>query len=110
MIKTPMVNDQPNHFYEEKKTTEQKPYASSALAKKVLVYGIISEGEYEGTIFYMSINQSHFGITFKDGNVVEAESGTLESAFADALPEFNALMSDYKLKTVKNVPSDTSIS
>ena len=106
MIKTPILNGRPNHFFEEKKNAEGKPYASSALARKVIVYGQISEGEYEDLLFYMVINPGQFGITFKDGKPCEAEPGTLEASFKDALPEFNALMASAKLKTVNNVPTD----
>lgn len=106
MIKAPRLNGTINQFYETKKDSKGKPYDSSALARKFMMYGVFTHGDFAGECFRMVINPSHFGITFKDGAQVDAEEGTFESVLAQALPDMNALLEANNLRTVRGVEPD----
>jgi len=105
MLKTPMLNGMKNQFYKEKEDINHKPYDSSRLDKKAIIYGIITEGEYKGNMFRMFINPSVFGITYdrESGQNISAEPGTIEYAIEQALPELNKILQANGRKPVKKI-------
>lgn len=105
MIRTPMLNGNRNEFYEEKKDMKGKPYDGSRLDKKVVIYGIITAGEYTNNFFRMFINPSVFGKTY-DPELkmnIDAEEGTIEHAMAVALPELNKVLTANNRKAVSSI-------
>lgn len=105
MIRTPMLNGNRNEFYEEKKDMKGKPYDGSRLDKKVVIYGIITAGEYTNNFFRMFINPSVFGKTY-DAELkqsIKAEQGTIEHAMSVALPELNKILIANNRKAVSSI-------
>ena len=105
MIRTPSLNGNRNEFYKEKEDMKGRPYDGSRLDKKVIIYGLITEGEYRNEFFRMYINPSVFGRTFdpETKQTIEAEEGTIEHAMAVALPKLNEILVANNRKPVQSI-------
>lgn len=106
MIRTPRLNGQINQFYERKKDSVGKPYDSSYLNKRCMIYGKFVAGDNAGEYFRMSVSMNAYGITYRDGAPCDPDAGTFEAAIAEGLPELNELLANNGLKSVRNISPD----
>ena len=94
-----------NPFYMEASDVNKKPYDSSRLAKRAILYGVFNEGPYAGEKFRMFLAPQHVAPSFnKDTNTVNpTEEGTLEYAREQALDPMNAILKQNNYKEVREV-------
>lgn len=91
MIKSPTLNGGRNYFHTVKKNVEGRPYDSSEMTKRVVLYAQIISGPFAGTLIRMYTNPSKLGKTFVDGNVVNPDEGTILYAIDAGLPEMRKI-------------------
>ena len=89
---SPMLNGKQNQFYEQKKDKEGKPYASSYISKRAVVYGKYLSGPRTGEYFKYYISMGAVGSTFKDGATVPAPEFSLEDAISKGLERMNVIL------------------
>lgn len=106
----PMLNGKPNQFYDQKKDKDGKPYASSHISKRAVVYGKFLSGPRTDEYFKYYISMGAVGSTFKDGETVPAPEGTLEDAISKGLDRMNVILVANNRKKVQSIsPSQIDV-
>lgn len=107
MIKTPMLNDITNQFYDKKKDKEGKPYHGTLLRKSAVIYGQFIGGEYDKEYFRMFTSPNNIGVTYdKELGEIDPEEGTLEYVTIPALTQMNEIRTQNGKKALSRVSHD----
>jgi len=107
MIKTPMLNEITNQFYDKKKDKEGKPYHGTLLRKSAVIYGQFIGGEYDKEYFRMFTSPNNIGVTYdKELGEIDPEEGTLEYVTIPALTQMNEIRTQNGKKALSRVSHD----
>lgn len=104
MLRSKKLNGKDNPFWKQGKKKDGEPYNDTNVSDTLIIYGKFIDGPYEGDYFkFVPVSNSGYGVTYKDGKVIEADEGTFLHAMNQWLIEWN------KIRKANNKPDVKSV-